>query len=312
MPNKLKTGFLISFFCALVFLAGCDQFKDMFKTTMSASSREGVPQTAPAQVHGTVLARVNNDVITLESFDDKVKRLQALSPDIRLDTFEAKKGYLNDLVTQELVFQEAKARGIEKKKDVREAVEEFKKGVMANQLILDETKGITVEPSEIDAFYTQYKKAFAAPADYKVREIIVASESVAKDILISLLQGADFAAIAKDRSIAPDASSGGDMGFVKLGDQFDKFNEVLLTLEAGQISQIFSGPKGYYVIKVEEKKGGEVPNLTDNVPGMTPPVTVYEQIKNGLLQQKQAQRLQELTDKLRRDAKIEIKEDLLR
>ena len=44
-----------------------------------------------------------------------------------------------------------------------------------------------------------------------------------------------------------------------------------------------------------------------------PPLTeVYDQIKNGLLQQKTAARIQELTEKIKREAKIEIKDELLR
>lgn len=303
MLKKHRALFLVIFlfFVSAAFLTGCDQIQNAFQTSVKPKGAASSKQEGAQQVQGTVLAKIDSEVITLENFEEKVKNLQALSSEIKIDTVEAKKGYLNDLITQELIFQEAKARGIDKQKDVKDAVEEFKKGVMARQLILDETKGIVIESGEIEAFYNQYKNEFASPLEVKVREIVVPSESAAKEILISVLQGGDFATIAREKSIAPSASQGGDAGLIKKGLKFDKYYEVVSTLEAGQVSQIFKGPDGFYIVKVEEKKGGAVPLMTE----------VYDQIKNGLLQSKQAQRIQELTDKLKRNAKIEINEDLL-
>ncbi len=303
-------------FVGLVFglvLVGCDVIKEAFQAKpLSSAPKVSAPAEPQAPVvQGTVLAKVNNEVITLESFDEKIKNLQALSPEIKIDNPTDKKTYLNDLVTQELVYQEAKGRGIDKKKDVKDAVEEFRKGIMARQLLMDETKGLTVEPAEIEAFYAQNKGLLASPEDIHVREICVPSEAVAKEIMVSLYQGGDFAAIAREKSSAPSAAKGGDLGFIKREDykDFVKFLEVIATLEPGQFSQIFSGPKGYYIVRVEEKKGGLVPQLTDKLPDTT--MTIYDSIKELLLQQKQSQRIQDLTDRLRRDAKIEIKEDLL-
>ncbi len=286
------------------FLFGCEQVQSMFQPSL-ASSKSAAPalkQEAEHQVQGTVLAKVNGDVITLESFEEKIKALEALDSGIKIKSSDEKKGFLNDLITQELVVQEARGRGIDKKKEVRDAIDDFRNSVFARQLIMDETKGITVEPSEIEAFYKQYKKEFAAPEELRAKEIVASSEATAKEILIALLQGGDFAALAKERSISGSASKGGDLGFVKPGDKFENFDKVVWSLDQGQVSPIFKGPDGFYIVKIEDKKGGVVPAMSE----------VYDQIKAGLLQQKQAERIKGLTDKLKSDAKIEIKEDLLR
>jgi parvulin-like peptidyl-prolyl isomerase len=310
MAENNKRLFLVILLCGSFVLTGCDMFQNMFSTAPAVpkitpkGQTPSVANQVEESVQGTVLARINKEVITLESFDEKVKAFAALAPEskIKINTPDAKKTYLNDLVTQELLVQEARSRGIDKQKEIKDAIEEFKKQVLIRQLVKDETRGITVEPSEIEAFYNRYKKEFASPQEIKVSEIVVASEAAAKEILIGLLQGGDFAAVAKERSAAPSASNGGSVGLVKKGDKFDKYNEVISMLEAGQVSQIFKGPDGFYIVKVDERKGGTVPSMNE----------VYDQIKDGLLQQKATARIQELSNKIRSEAKVEIKEDLLR
>lgn len=312
MKNRYRLFSLFFIMGLISIFSGCDQIKNVFWPTapVAAPTTKAKLQEAPTPVHGTVLAKINHEVITLEDFDEKIKAMQAASAENKSLTREEKKTLLNNLVTRDLIVQEAKARGIEKKKEVRDAVEEMRKNVLFAELVSDETKGVTVDAQEIENFYSQYPKEFSTPQEIRAREIVVSSESQAKEILIALLQGADFAVLAKEKSLGSSAANGGDIGVLDKNSKFDKFREVAASLDKGQISQIFKGSDGkYYIIKVDDKKGGGVLQLNDKIPGYD--ITVYDQVKSWLLQQRQAQRVQELTDRLKREAKLEIKEELL-
>jgi len=305
---RARAGIVVIFCLAVCLssLTGCDEIKKMLQIAPSGGSSSS-GRAAASRPQGTVLATINGEIITLESFEDKISNLASL--DVVIDSVDDKKAYLNDLVLQQLIYEEAVARGIDKKKEVREAIEEFSKGAMARELIMDETRGINVEPSEVETYYNQFKDKMAMPTQASVREIVVPVESDAKEAMISLLGGTDFSALAKEKSRVASAADGGDLGFYAPDSKFEKYNEVVQTLEPGQFSQYFSGPDGYYIVKVEEKKGGSVPQLTEKIPGTD--ATYYDYIKETLLAQKRAQRIQDLTDRLRRDGTIEIKDELL-
>jgi peptidyl-prolyl cis-trans isomerase C len=314
MSSRDRAFVLLVGAVSMAAFAGCEQLQQSLQPSSSRKPSAAATSSAPAST-GTVLARVNNEVITLESFDEKMKNRNAVvtEPAQRVETTEAKKQFLDELITDELVLQEARGRGIDKKKEVKDAIEAYHKFVMAQQLVEDETKGISVEPAEIQAFYDRSKNAFVTPAEARVREIVVANEAAAKDVMMALLGGADFAAVAREKSKASNAAEGGDLGFYDRTDKtvaFDKLNSVVDTLEPGQFSQYFSGPDGYYIIKVDEKKGGAILQITDKVPGSE--ATIYDAIKERLLAEKRLQRLKDLTDRLKREAKIDIKQDLIR
>jgi len=138
------------------------------------------------------------------------------------------------------------------------------------------------------------------PEERQIREIVVPSEQEARDILIQLLQGADFATLAKENSKSPSAKNGGDLGFIKIGEKSSQFDSVAFSdsLEVGKISSIFKTPDGYGIIKLEAKRGGKQRPLSE----------MWDDIKKGLTIIKQQQVIDDLIGKLSRDAKIDVYE----
>ncbi|MDD5004907.1 MAG: peptidyl-prolyl cis-trans isomerase [Candidatus Omnitrophica bacterium] len=308
----MKKGiFLVAVILAAGFIMGCDQIEKIFKSSAPAVTvkHQAATQAAPAapaqKPQGTVLAKVNDKVITLEELEQNIKNLEALSPEIKINTPEMKKSLLDEMINQELLYQEARSRGIPVRKEIQDLADGYLRGLAVRQLVIDVTENIAVDPQEIEVFYNQYKEQLSEPEERHVREIVVPSEDAAKEINIAILQGQDFATLARDKSVSDSKNKGGDIGFIKkgqLGEDYKKFDEVAFALDAGQISSIFKGPKGFYIIKVEEVKAPKIKPLTE----------VWDQVKNSLLPLKQQQRIQELVDKLKRDSTVEIKEELLK
>lgn len=298
---------IIMIMASCIALIGCDKINKLLENISTTNKAPRVTTVAPPieeAPQGTKLAGVNTKIITYEEFEQNIKNLQTLAPDYKIESFEARKELLNQMINQELLYQEAKSRGIQRRKDVTDLVEAFLRRAVVEQLLIDTAENVTVGAQEIETFYSQYKDQLAEPEQRRVREIIVSSEDRAREILISIYQGEDFATLAKERSIGESSSSAGDIGFIvrgQRGSDYSKYDEIVFSLDAGQPSSIFQGPNGYYVVKVEAINEQKAKLLTD----------VWDDVKNSLLELKQRQRVQDLTDKLRSDADITIVEELL-
>ena len=83
-----------------------------------------------------------------------------------------------------------------------------------------------------------------------VRIIVVPTREEAVYILEQLGKGADFAAIARDKSIDSTAAEGGYMGKVDPALLRRELREVLQQLAPGQVSQVVAIPTGYAILKV--------------------------------------------------------------
>jgi len=299
----MKRGILVIAIILVVgFVVGCDQINNFFAP--EAKVKATASKAAVEEVQGTKLAKVNDKVITLEEFEQNIQNLEALAEDIKVDTFELKKNLLDEMINQELLFQESKTRGIPNRQEIKDLADGYLRGLSVRQLILDITENITVDAQEIEVFYNQYKDQLSEPEQRRVREIVVSSEDRAKEISIALLQGGDFATLAKERSISETGKNAGEAGLITKGlrgEEYTKYDEIAFALGVGEVSSIFRGPKGYYIVKVEEIAAEKEKSLTD----------VWDQVKDSLLPFKQQQRLQDLVDKLRRSAGIEIKEEML-
>lgn len=69
-------------------------------------------------------------------------------------------------------------------------------------------------------------------------------------LFAELVDGADFAKLARENSTDPNTSkNGGDLGFFDRGDMLPEFEKVFLDLEVDEVSGVVRTPLGYHIIK---------------------------------------------------------------
>jgi len=299
---NMRTKLVVAFFFLLFCLAGCDNI-NLFKANKVTKGQKSVP-VAPV-VKGTIIARVNNAPITLTDLNQEVEAynsvVPATNPEAKITTHDQKVNYLKEeMVKRELLYQEALARGLDRKEEIVQALEKTKQQLLVMELVRQEADKIDVSAKEIEDYYNQYKDQLKDPEKRQLREIVVTTEQEAKDVLVQLLQGADFATLARERSKSASAKNGGDLGFLEPGKKSPQFDAVVFsdTLEVGKVSNIFKGADGYYIVKLEAKSGGKQKSLSD----------LWEDIKRGLIFVKQQKRIEDLITKLSRESKLEVYE----
>lgn len=273
------------------------------------------------EIKGTVLSSANGRIITLEDFNNRIQAYNAeiqaskdipdsVKPGYLIKTVEDKKRLLDGMVERELLVAEAIARGLDKDKELLQAVKALKEQLLFARLIELEKAKVGVTTKEAEDYYNLYKDVFTIPEERRVGMIVVPSEEKAKEILILLLQGGDFATLARDNSTDESASQGGDIGFIVRKSpfpqpekkmMFKKFEEVAFALELNKASAVFKGTDGCYIIKVIEIKEARQMLLSE----------VYEDIQQGLLLKKQDDALKTLIGNLRKTANIIMHDNLL-
>ena len=87
------------------------------------------------------------------------------------------------------------------------------------------------------------------------------SRDLSESIYRQLLQGSEFAALAKQYSDDPGtALNGGSLGWSEEGQFVPEFSEVMGKTETGQLSEPFLSPFGWHVLRVDDRR---VQNISD-------------------------------------------------
>ncbi|OGX38395.1 MAG: hypothetical protein A3G91_03285 [Omnitrophica WOR_2 bacterium RIFCSPLOWO2_12_FULL_50_9] len=247
-----------------------------------------------------VLVRVGRWTMTSEEFQDRLNALKEVAPDFDVTAIEAKKLVLEELVRQQLLVQEAEQSGLANQKDIKAAVEEFQRTLIVQEAAKRLVNGIHVTDEEAKAFYEEQKGLLVEPPQWRVRAVIVDSQLKANELMVELLKGADFAEMAKQHSMGSSAAQGGDLGFITEA-PFPEMVSALLPLNPGDLSSVFHGPDGYYIVKLEEKKEGK-------------PIA-FEEIKEEIIQdqmlRKQQKAILDHIEQLKKITTVEIKEERL-
>ena len=290
----------------IVFLTGCDLInqlglghkkQDNSQKILDAAvspDSSAVPgsQGTSGALPGNILVRIGDWSLTADEFNDRLNLLKQQLPDFKENDSNSRGAVLDELVRQQLLVKDAEDSDIGNTKEIKDAIEDFRKTLLVQELASRMTKSISATEDEARTYYDANKDRFTEPVTWSVRQIIAGDEATAKSILVQILQGGDFAQIAQAQSKASNAADGGKIKpFITGKAPFDAMQIAIANLDEGGTSGVFKGPEGYYIVKVDSKTGGAIKPFVD----------VKKDLVYGLTMQKQQavilSRLKELAEK---------------
>ncbi|MFN2477232.1 MAG: peptidylprolyl isomerase [Chthoniobacterales bacterium] len=176
------------------------------------------------------------------------------------------------------------------------SLSDFRKNEL-EKIIVSAMRGKNVKPStvaspaKIEEYYRTHREEFSSKEEIKLRLIMIPSrgsdasgsqKTLAEEVLGKVANGGDFERMAQIYSEDSTRDSGGDWGWVARKTLAPELEKVAFGLRKGKVSNIVSLGGNYYILKVEDRRGGETKSLA----------AVRGDIEKKLIQT-EAQRLQE-------------------
>lgn len=243
-----------------------------------------------------ILATVNGTEIRESDIQTTINKFPQ-DKQTQFNTENGKKQLLNEMIFFELVYNYAKDINLEKDKEYLQNLEIAKKEILTQTAIAKAMDEVDVTDKEVKDYYEVNKNMYREPEMIKAKHILVDGLEKAKEVSKLISEGMDFGKAAAEYSSCPSKSKGGDLGKFSKGQTVPEFEEAAFNLDIGVISEPVKTKFGYHIIKVEEKIESRIKAFDE----------VKDDIKRGLLQERQAYRYSKLNSELRNKYEVVIK-----
>ena len=251
------------------------------------------------------LVRINDVTISLEEFQQMLEK-QPLEGKMKLLSEKGTRDFLeNYVIPREVLYQEAKKRGLDKNKETLAKVEDARRAILIEALIEEGLRGRDeVSEEEIQRYYKENQALFTEPQEIKIRHIVVNSQPALKEVVTKLSQGESFEKLASTYNIGKFKEDEGNLGYIRRGQlapPFAQFEEAAFSLrKRGEISEVVSTPYGYHIIRLEDMRGSALKPLNQ----------VKERIRFFLQPKKKQEAYLEYVKEAKSKAKVLINEKL--
>lgn len=229
------------------------------KTTAIAATLALATNAAMAQepTADTVVATVNGTEITLGHMimirAGLPEQYKQLPDDVLWD------GILDQLVQQTLLVQ---AGPEEMSRRVALALENEKRSLQAAEFIGDIIEEAVTESALAEEYAATYADAERG-VEYNASHILVGTEDEAAALTARARAGEDFAALARENSTGPSGPNGGELGWFGEGMMVPEFETAVKAMGVGDISDPVQTQFGWHVIKLNDTRVAEAPNLDE-------------------------------------------------
>ncbi len=271
------------------------------------------------------VAVVNGEAVTAAEFTDRLASEAARwgGPASTMGSRQAvKEEILQELIQEKILLQRARALSLSVTDEEldREAAsldnggrpgappspawrESLRRQLLVRKLIRQDLyQAMTVAPGEAEAYFRKHRNAYRREARVRVLQIVIREPRRIQAVRNRLKKGEDFGKVAREESVGPEATRGGDLGFHSRGTLPDAIDQVVFTIPVGEISPPIRTPYGYHIVKVLQREEGKPPDYPAD----------REQVVEDLRKAKAETAYGAWMDGLQKSARVEIRTDVLR
>lgn len=279
------------------------------------------------QTKDPVFAKVNGQPLFLRYFLTNFSQLKAEQDEISLKNpkllEQLKTRALNETIITILIRQEGAKRrvkidkeevvgrlanwkdgyppgGFEEMLRKQNITEDFLKMRIEEQLLIEKLSAslsgqeTLISEEQMRKHYKLHEKEFFQPEQVHVLQIVVPTKEESEKIRQEILTGKlTFESAARQYSLSPDATKGGDLGFFARNEKIEAFNEAF-SQPVGAISKPVQSRYGLHLLKVIEKQPAKKLSFEET----------KNDIYKNLKKQNEARVYKEWVTKLLKDAEI--------
>jgi len=244
-----------------------------------------------------VLALVNGRQVTQTEFDIRWGEL-AEATRARYEKEGGKRLFLDELITRELLMQEARKLGLDQNDAIRDRTQRYREQLILDELLKDRIKAkVELSQEELDAYYEKHAHELLTPLKVRVWQMLLPNVSAAKDLEHQINEGGDFAKFAQRYSIdGKTKAKGGDLGPYHNGLVVPEVDAVVHTLKPDMVSAPIKTDAGYYLVKITA--------LDKEI--IQADVAVRERLRQELLNEKRRRRFDGVIADIRAKAVIRL------
>ncbi len=217
--------------------------------------------------------------------------------------------YINDLSMNYGGLEALEAMLVQSGTDMEQLRTDTKRYYVVRDFVIAEFQaGIEIPESEKEDFYNNNPDYFIQEETFQASHILLLIDEDASEeevqavkekitgIRERIVNGEDFAEMAKEFSQGPSNVRGGELGVFRKGDMVPPFEQAVLQLEVGELSQPVRTQFGYHIILLTDRTEETTASYED----------VQESIEYYLNNEKLNNKVRTFTAELKENAEIQI------
>ena len=251
------------------------------------------------EIQDSALEELINRKLILNKFEESKGQLRPLFVEIEEDRIIRERYDGDTKLFYEDLNRNQMTRG-QFRRQVRDTI------VVQQMRIINAAPPLFVTPQEMKETYEASKALFRQDGLVSIRTISIhrseetfpeeKQKALAESIREKLVDGGDFASMARTYSQDYSAKDGGLKAGLSRGDLSRKFGDLAFSLPIGEVSPIVETVSYFVILRVESRQEEFIPPLKE----------VENQVRMLAIQQKRKKAVEQWLDRLRADAVIEI------